>query len=416
MVEPGAPLAAPHPRKQIGEDGRRLAAERDVDADVLVDLGRIDLDVDLACVDRVGAQVPGDAIVEAHADRDEEIGLLHGAVHPRLAVHPHHPDAEGMRGGEGAEAQESTGHGELRLLHQLSQDRTGLARLHSLPGEDERALALFDERRRAREVALFRRWMPRGLARAARRRRVLELDRRLLRVLGDVDQHGTGTTAARQVERFAQRRVDVLGAGDEIVVLGDRERDAGDVRLLERVGAEDRRGNLPGDEDDRRGIHHRRCDAGDEVRRSRSGSRDGDAYLAGSARIAVGHVRRSLLVPDQHVADRVLRERVVGRHDRAARISEDHVDAFGDEGLPDRLCSCPLHRALSPSGKKRAPRPLGAGLVSAGSSFGQNGGPHPAVRRPMRMLRLRLRAPAAAGISTFTLRGQRSIAYRCSRD
>ena len=35
-------------------------------------------------------------------------------------------------------------------------------------------------------------------------------------------------------------RGDVLGAGDEVVVLGDRQRDAGDVGLLERVGADER--------------------------------------------------------------------------------------------------------------------------------------------------------------------------------
>ena len=59
--------------------------------------------------------------------------------------------------------------------------------------------------------------------------------------------------------------------------------------------------------------------------------------LPRGARVAVGHVRRALLVADEDVADRVLEQRVVGRHDRAARITEHDVDAFADEAFPEDL-------------------------------------------------------------------------------
>src|SRR5436189_268361 len=71
--------------------------ERDMDTDVLVDLGRVDLDVDLFRVRRVRGELAGDAIVEAHAAGDEQVRLLDGDVHPGLAVHPHHPQIERMR-------------------------------------------------------------------------------------------------------------------------------------------------------------------------------------------------------------------------------------------------------------------------------------------------------------------------------
>ena len=46
---------------------------------------------------RVGLEVAGDAVVEAHAERDEEVGLLDRLVDPRLAVHAHHAERERVR-------------------------------------------------------------------------------------------------------------------------------------------------------------------------------------------------------------------------------------------------------------------------------------------------------------------------------
>ncbi len=63
----------------------------------------------------------------------------------------------------------------------------------------------------------------------------------------------------------AQGGGDVLGAGDEEVVLGDGQGDAGDVDLLKRVGAEDFGGDLAGDGDDGDGVEHGGGDAGDEI-------------------------------------------------------------------------------------------------------------------------------------------------------
>ena len=61
---------------------------------VLVDLGAVDFDVNLAGALGVGAQVAGDAVVEAHADGDQQIGFLNGVVDPGFAVHAHHAEVE----------------------------------------------------------------------------------------------------------------------------------------------------------------------------------------------------------------------------------------------------------------------------------------------------------------------------------
>ena len=63
--------------------------------------------------------------------------------------------------------------------------------------------------------------------------------RRLLRVLRDVDEHRPrpARCARRRTPRAACGAISST-RGHQVVVLGDRQRDAGDVRLLEGVGAD----------------------------------------------------------------------------------------------------------------------------------------------------------------------------------
>ena len=77
----------------------------------------------------------------------------------------------------------------------------------------------------------------RAVAARARRRRSRS-GGGLLGVLGDVDEHRAGAAGGGDLEGFAQGRRDVFGARDEEVVLGDGQRDAGDVDFLKGVGAE----------------------------------------------------------------------------------------------------------------------------------------------------------------------------------
>ncbi len=92
------------------------------------------------------------------------------------------------------------------------------------------------------------------------------------------------------------------------------------------------------------GVAHRR----DHIGGAGTGGDDGDAHLARRARIAGGHETRALFVcgHDQRhrfaaigrqVGGVVAEDRVVHRQDRAARIAEQHVDAFIGEYLHDHL-------------------------------------------------------------------------------
>ena len=96
----------------------QIADQRHVHFDVLVDLRRIDLDVDLLRVGRVGLQIARDAIVEAHAEGEQQIGFLDRVIDPGFAVHAHHAEIQRMRRGESAEAQQASAPRECRRARQ----------------------------------------------------------------------------------------------------------------------------------------------------------------------------------------------------------------------------------------------------------------------------------------------------------
>ena len=228
----------------------QVADEGDVGADVLVDLGGIDLDVDLLRVGRVVGEVAGDAVVEAHAEGEQQVGLLDGVVDPGLAVHAHHAERERMVRGEAAEAEQRAGDGDLLALGEGEDLGFGAGVRDAVAGEDDGLLCGLDEFDGLLDRGGF--GAQHGVRAVGRGRGGFEVERcgGLLRVLGDVDEHGAGPAGLRDLEGLADGGGDVFGAGDEVVVLGDGQGDAGDVDLLERVGAEDLAADLAGDGDD----------------------------------------------------------------------------------------------------------------------------------------------------------------------
>ena len=67
------------------------------------------------------------------------------------------------------------------------------------------------------------------------------------------------------------------------------------------------------------------------------GRRDRDADLAARARVAVGHVRGALLVAHEHVPDRIVEHRIVGRKDGAAGVAEHGRHPFAHQAFPQDL-------------------------------------------------------------------------------
>ena len=90
---------------------------------VLVDLRRVDVDVhDLAVLGEL-ADLAGDAVVEADAQGQQQVGLVDGVVGVDGAVHAEHLQAEEMLAGKAAQAVQRQGHGDAGLLGERLQVR-----------------------------------------------------------------------------------------------------------------------------------------------------------------------------------------------------------------------------------------------------------------------------------------------------
>ena len=161
----------------------------------------------------------------------------------------------------------------------------------------------------------------------------------VLHVLRDVEQHRARPAFAGDRERLAHRVGQLLDVLDQPAVLGDRLGDADDVGLLEGVPPDHRARHLTGDRHHRRVVHVRRREPGHQVRRPRPRGRDAHAGTSAGPRVAVRRVGRRLLVPHQHVAQRgILRQRVVERHDRAARVAEHQRPRPRPRRARQRIC------------------------------------------------------------------------------
>jgi len=120
-------------------------------------------------------------------------------------------------------------------------------------------------------------------------------------------------------------------------VFGDGQSDAGDVRLLEGVGAYQFASHLSGDADNGGGVHHGCGDSRHHIGGAGPGSGNRYAHFSAGARVAVRHVRRALLVPHQDVMDGAVLKRVISRQNRPARVAKHMLYAFTFQALPKNL-------------------------------------------------------------------------------
>ena len=316
-----------------------VADDGDVDGHVLVDRRPVDVDVDLLRPRREGIQPPGDPVVEPGADRQHDVAVVHGVVGLPGAVHAQHAQKLFVGRGIGAQAHQRVGH---RKAGHVSKRDQLLARLW--PGVDDAAAGIDDR--------------PLGTGqqpdRLAHRGRVAfqlgpvgAVGDRLgpavggafdLDILGQVDHDRARPAVGGNVKGLVD---DVGNAGDvldQIVVLGARPGDADGIGFLKGIVADQMPGHLAGQAHHGDGVHHRIGQAGDHVGRTRAGGDQDHARLAGRPRIAFRRVGGTLFVAHQDMADIVLlKQRVIDRQDRAARIAKDHLHTQVAQCLDDDL-------------------------------------------------------------------------------
>ena len=335
LPPPGGDGGAVHWRR-IGLPGRQQRRQRaagigddgQLDRHVLVDAGRVDVDVDFPALGAEGVEPAGDAVVEAGADVQQHVAAVHGQVGLVSAVHAQHAEELRVAGREGAQPHQRVGAGKSGGADEAGERRGGgrPGVDHATAGIDHRAFRRFQHRHGAADQGAVRLGLRAvGAVRGFRRRGVrgaADQD-----VLGQVDHHRPGPAAARHVERLMHHAGEVARALDQVIVLGGRAGDAGGVGFLEGVVADQMGGHLAGQADHRDAVHQRVGQAGDGVGGARPAGHQHHADAAGAAGIALGGMHGGLLVPHQDVADRVLVEqRVVDRQHRPARIAENDLD------------------------------------------------------------------------------------------
>ena len=138
----------------------------------------------------------------------------------------------------------------------------------------------------------------------AGRGQAVQLDARLLDVLGHVDQHRALPAGEREAERLGDHLQQLRGAAHQEVVLGDRDAHPVGVHFLERVRADQPGGNLARDRDDGNRIELGVRDGGQQVDRARARGGKADGRASRGPRHALGQEAAGLLVADQDDGDR----------------------------------------------------------------------------------------------------------------
>ena len=245
--------------QEIAQHIAGVADDRHVDADVLVDRGGIDVDVDLLRARRERVDPAGDAVVEARTDAQHDVAAVHRHVGLVGAVHAEH--AEPVLAGRriGAEPHQGRSDRKTRRLDQFAQQFRGFGSGidDAAAGVDHRTFRGGEQRHRfadLRGVALDPRRVGDVHVRLARR---VIAPHRELHVLRHVDHHRPGPAGARDIERLVQHFCEIIDVAHQPVVLGAGPGDADGVAFLERIVADQMRGNLSGDADQRNRIHQR---------------------------------------------------------------------------------------------------------------------------------------------------------------
>ncbi len=300
-----------------------------------VDLGREAVDVDDLLVG-LGVDPDRVELLQLVPDREDDVGVVETEVHVVVPHETQRPDAVVMVVRHDPLAVEGVGHRDAELLGEPHQGVGGVGTGRTVPGQHHRPLRLAQDVDRAGHLTKGRRL---GANDVARQRVQFVLGIVGIDVLGHCQIHRRGSLTLGELERFADHLRDGSRGRNVGSPPGDRREHRHQVDVLVRLLVLAVLAHLSGDRDQRRAVGRGVGDA--QLHVDRTGSQRGRYHRrpTGDPPVHLGHERRRLLVPGEHVPDAGRRQRPHEADVLFTRQPEDHLDALVLQALDYQLGS-----------------------------------------------------------------------------
>ena len=196
-------------------------------------------------------------------------------------MHAQHTHVEGVVGGQCAQSHDGPGGGYTAFFHELPEFFFRLAEDNALSEENEGALGLVDEPGGFFDMFLAYDGFWSVTSDVVTLRVAFVIEFLYLRILGDVDEDGTGAAAAGDIECLGQDGGYFRRIGHLVVPFGNGRGDIDHVSFLEGVGAQQVCEDLAGDANQGGAVDHGVSQSGDEVCRAGAAGGEHDTCFAG---------------------------------------------------------------------------------------------------------------------------------------
>ena len=336
----GNPLVVIHrvqPGIELAKDDLHVADDAGVHLDILVNLRRINIQLENLCVLCKFRRVAGHTVAEPGPHHNQQVGLGYAEVGGLGTVHAHHACVQLVSPVKSALSHQAVRHRRLNLMGKCPQ-LVGRVGQHSAAAhKDKRFCRLADHLHGPVHILLCN-----GIALAHDflRNLLLIFTERGRHILGDIHQHRAGTSCLRYGKRPADDRCQTAYILYNEIILCNGHGHARNVDFLETVLAQQAVGHVAGDGHHRHGIHISGSDACHQIGSTRAGCGQTHAHLAGGPCVAVGCMGSPLLVRCQDMGDfiPVLVQCIIYIQDSAARITKYGVHTLFLQTRNYNLC------------------------------------------------------------------------------
>ena len=340
----------------------RITDDMVVRLNVLVDFGPVDVDMNDFSVTGKRIRLQCHPVREAAADGNQQIAAVYSAVGCLGSVHANHSCRQRIRTVHGTSAHQGDGNRRIHLAGKFPEFFVGPASGYAAAANQHRFLGFLNHVYQDIDILLIR-LRSQQTAGAGTANQFAQstgsgmslLGNRLIihlccsNVLRNIDEHRSRSAASGNAESLSHRIRQFVHIPYEVVGLGNRHGNTGDVHLLESILAQHFLSYVTADKNNRRRVHIRSGDSGGEVGCSRSGSGQTYPHLSGGSGIAVRRMRRSLLVCGKVVSNLILVfvEFIVNIQNCAAGIPEHGIHALLQQAFYHDLCTCHFHMNCS---------------------------------------------------------------------